>query len=67
MSGSGNTTLLRDVADSLGYSFESFDCLSYFNISLVWKLLTELIPDTCNTAALIIELVNFDKFKMLID
>ncbi|TNV84611.1 hypothetical protein FGO68_gene8789 [Halteria grandinella] len=65
--GSGKTFLLRDLADSLGFSFESFDCLSYFNIPLVKKLFTEVIPDTCNTRGLLVELVNFDRYKMLID
>jgi ABC-type phosphate/phosphonate transport system ATPase subunit len=67
VSGSGKTTLLRDLADSLGLSFDTFDCLAHFNIPAVKKLLTETIPDTCNTAAILIELTNFDKYKMLID
>jgi hypothetical protein len=66
-SGSGKSTLLRDLADSHGFSFEHFDCLSYFNIPGIKKLFTETIPETCNTSALIVELTNFEKYKLLID
>lgn len=59
--------MLRNLADKLGYCFETIDCLSYFNILQVKKLFTEIIPETCNTSALLVELVNFDKYKMLID
>ena len=66
-SGSGKSTLLRDLADKQGFSFESFDCLSSFNIPGIKKLFSETIPETCNTSALIVELINFDKYKLLID
>jgi uridine kinase len=65
-SGCGKTTLLRDLADSLGFSFTSFDCLSAFNIPSVKKLFSDQIP-SMNTAALLVELSNFDKYRMLID
>lgn len=51
----------------LGFSFEFFESLSAFNIPLIKKLFTETIPETCNVQGLIVELVNFDKYKMLID
>ena len=52
----------------MGFSFESFDCLAHFNLPAIKKLLTENLPgQSCNTAALIVELTNFDKYKMLID
>ena len=67
VSGSGKSVVLRDIADSLGFSFESFDCLAYFNLPSIKRLFSEIIPDTCNTAALLIELTNFDKYRMLVD
>lgn len=65
-SGCGKTSLLRDLADSQGFSFATFDSLSGFNIPSVKKLFAEQIP-AMNTGALLLELSNFDKYRMLID
>jgi hypothetical protein len=67
VSGSGKTSLIRDLADTLGFSFESYDCLNNFNIPMVKKLLNETLPDTCNTSGVLVELEHFDKYKLLID
>jgi adenylate kinase family enzyme len=66
-SGSGKSTFLKSLGDSHGFSLSTFDCLSYFNIPQIKKLFNEVIPNTCNRAASIIELNNFDKYKLLID
>jgi hypothetical protein len=65
--GSGKSTSLKSIADSEGFSHYTLDCLSYFNIPQIKKLLTEIIPGSCNRDASIIELTNFDKYKLLID
>ena len=65
--GNGKSTLLKDLGDTLGYSFEQLDCLNYFNIPQLKKILEEMIPDKFNTKSLLIELVNFEKYKLLID
>lgn len=44
-SGSGKSTILREMADFTGFSFERFDSLDYFNIPMIKKLLNEIIPD----------------------
>jgi energy-coupling factor transporter ATP-binding protein EcfA2 len=66
-SGSGKSTFLRSLSDSQGLSLATFDCLSYFNIPQIKKLFTEVIPGTCNRAGTLLELTNFDKYKLLID
>ena len=44
-SGSGKSIILREMADFIGFSFETFDSLDYFNIPMIKKLLNEIIPD----------------------
>lgn len=67
VSGTGKTTLLKDLADQLGFTFESFDSLTHFSIPSIKKLLTETVPEHSNIAGVIIELTNIDKYRMLID
>jgi cytidylate kinase len=65
--GVGKTVLLRDLADKKGFSYVTFDCLSFFNIPGIKKLFLENLIESCNTSALIVHLINFEKYRLLID
>eukprot|EP00347_Sterkiella_histriomuscorum_P006220 403353605 len=66
--GSGKTTNLQDFADKKGILYLQYDCLDYFNIIQLKKLISEVIYDKSKEiSGLIVELVNFDQYKLLID
>ncbi|CDW87814.1 aaa atpase domain-containing protein [Stylonychia lemnae] len=67
-SGCGKTTMLRDLADKNGILYKAFDCLDYYNIIQLKKLITEIIYDlSIPFKGVLIELNNFDQYKLLID
>jgi len=59
--GCGKSHLLKDFADSSGYSYREINCLSHFNITKLRKAL-----NTTKTYS-IIEFTNFDKYNLLLE
>ena len=64
--GSGRTHLLKYMADSLGYGFQTIDCLAHFNMTKLQTLLTKDLPSTCRLSS-VIELVNFHRYGLLLE
>ena len=50
-----------------GFAFTAFDCLDHFNIPKLKSLISEDIAEKFHSFALVVELVNFDKYSLLID